>query len=152
MKIFLDTEFNGFGGDLISIGMVAEDGNMFYAVRNDICNMALDEWVLINVVPFLSNHPMLPEDDSIEWENDYIIKARLQDYLNTYDDIEIIVDWPEDVQHLCKFMITGPGYMITTPKSMQFTIDRSIESVSEVPHNALYDAIANLKHYISMDE
>lgn len=79
MRIWLDTEFNGFGGDLISIGMIAED-----------------------------------------------------------------------VQHLCKFMITGPGYMITTPKSMQFTIDRSIESVSEVPHNALYDAIANFEYTIKV--
>lgn len=28
MKYFLDTEFDGFGGDLISLALVCEDGQM----------------------------------------------------------------------------------------------------------------------------
>jgi hypothetical protein len=49
-------------------------------------------------------------------------------------------------------MITGAGTMINTPNVMTFTIDRRLNGLSEVPHNALYDAIGNLQHYISMDE
>jgi hypothetical protein len=50
MKIFLDTEFNGFQGDLISIGMVAEDGCIFYGVRNETQAMDIDPWVQENAL------------------------------------------------------------------------------------------------------
>jgi hypothetical protein len=149
MKIFLDTEFNGFKGDLISIGMVAEDGCIFYGVRNETKAMNIDPWVSENVMPFLDKHPL---DNIILWEGDDTIQSRLQWYLLQYKNIEIVVDWPEDIQHLCKLMITGAGTMINTPNVMTFTIDRRLNGLSEVPHNALYDAIGNLQHYISMDE
>jgi hypothetical protein len=149
MKIFLDTEFNGFKGDLISIGMVAEDGQIFYAVRNATQSMDIDPWVNENVFPFLDKHPL---DHVVVWEGDDTIQSRMQFYFLQYKEVEIIVDWPEDIQHICKIMITGAGTMINTPNTMRFTIDRMINGISEVPHNALYDAIANLRHYISMDD
>jgi len=35
---------------------------------------------------------------------------------------------------------------------MKIFLDTEFNGLSEVPHNALYDAIGNLQHYISMDE
>jgi hypothetical protein len=57
MKVFYDTEFleDGRTIELISIGMVAEDGREFYAVNRDmpIRRIRKHDWLMKNVVPFL---------------------------------------------------------------------------------------------------
>ncbi len=62
MRIFLDTEFSERGStypiQLISIGMVAEDGREFYAENYECDWGACNEWVKANVLPHL-NGPRL---------------------------------------------------------------------------------------------
>lgn len=57
MKIFYDTEFieNGKTIDLISIGMVAEDGRELHAVNRDmpVKRISKHDWLMANVVPSL---------------------------------------------------------------------------------------------------
>lgn len=56
MKYYLDTEFieNGKTIDLISIGIVCENGDSFYA-ENDECDFSkASQWVVENVFPYLS--------------------------------------------------------------------------------------------------
>lgn len=57
MKIFYDTEFieNGQTIDLISIGMVAEDGRELYLVNREVSldRIATHDWLVSNVVPSL---------------------------------------------------------------------------------------------------
>ncbi|HEY9367558.1 3'-5' exoribonuclease domain-containing protein [Streptomyces sp.] len=57
MKIFYDTEFieDGRTIDLISIGMIAEDGRQYYAVNRDMPHkrIAKSDWLRRNVVPSL---------------------------------------------------------------------------------------------------
>jgi hypothetical protein len=55
MKYFLDTEFieDGKTIDLISIGIVAEDGREFYAEVNDADLSKASDWVKENVLPHL---------------------------------------------------------------------------------------------------
>lgn len=52
MKIFFDTEFTGLNRDaqLISIGLIAEDGNTFYAEFTDYDKDVCSEWVTENVI------------------------------------------------------------------------------------------------------
>jgi hypothetical protein len=64
MKIFYDTEFldDGRRIDLISIGMVAEDGRELYAVSSefDIIAVRRHDWLMANVwpsLPILKNPP-----------------------------------------------------------------------------------------------
>lgn len=61
MKIFYDTEFleDGRTIDLISIGMVAEDGREYYAVNRNMPEQRIREhpWLMANVVPSLPKHP-----------------------------------------------------------------------------------------------
>lgn len=64
MKYFLDTEFNEDGKtiDLISIGIVAEDGREFYAVNADcdfdrIWTLDSCDWLRDNVMPQLPQNP-----------------------------------------------------------------------------------------------
>lgn len=56
MKIFFDTEFieDGKTIDLISIGLVREDGETYYAESNE-CNFdKADKWIFDNIVPHLN--------------------------------------------------------------------------------------------------
>jgi hypothetical protein len=61
MRIWYDTEFleDGHTIDLISIGMVAEDGRQYYAVNADADwdRIADSDWLCENVVPSL---PLMP--------------------------------------------------------------------------------------------
>jgi hypothetical protein len=68
------------------------------------------------------------------------------------DEIEIIADWPDDIRYFCELLITGPGYMIATPKKLSFTMDRSLPETSihsKIPHNAREDAIRLMRHIIN---
>jgi hypothetical protein len=57
MRYFFDTEFIERGPhqpiDLISIGIVAEDGREYYAVSNEFHAEGADEWFSQNVFPYL---------------------------------------------------------------------------------------------------
>jgi len=55
MKYFLDTEFieDGKTIDLISIGLVAEDGREYYAEFEECDYSKADEWVMKNVIAHL---------------------------------------------------------------------------------------------------
>ena len=53
MRVFFDTEFNESRDhlELISIGIVAEDGREFYAVSSEFDDSNVNEWVRENVLP-----------------------------------------------------------------------------------------------------
>ena len=55
MKIWLDTEFidNGKTIELLSVGMVREDGAEYYAVCSDTDQSKACDWVKVNVLPHL---------------------------------------------------------------------------------------------------
>jgi hypothetical protein len=56
MRIFIDTEFTELTrrAALISIGLVAENGDLFYAELSDYDAEAVNPWVRDNVLPWLS--------------------------------------------------------------------------------------------------
>jgi hypothetical protein len=64
MKVFYDTEFidDGRTIDLISIGMVAEDGREYYAVSSefDVDALHANKWLVDNVWPHL---PLIDRSD-----------------------------------------------------------------------------------------
>lgn len=55
MRYFFDTEFNEDGRtiELISIGVVADDGREFYAVSREFDPERCNDWVRLNVLPQL---------------------------------------------------------------------------------------------------
>jgi len=58
MLVFLDTEFTDFVQiDLISIGLVTEDGREFYAERNDYHREDCSSFVVAEVLPLLNRVP-----------------------------------------------------------------------------------------------
>jgi 3' exoribonuclease, RNase T-like len=150
MRYFLDTEFNGFGGALISLALVPEYGDQeFYAV------VRLEEpphgWVERNVMPYLGCVP--PGIDAapisrLEAANEI---AR---YLAADSEPMIIADWPDDIAYLCSLLVTGPG-QIAAVGSIRFEFlsspGFSTAKNSHVPHNALHDARALRSFVLSPD-
>jgi hypothetical protein len=129
MRIYIDTEFNEFKGDLISMALVAEDGNEFYEVL-PCANPG--SWVAQHVMPIL-------EKPSVDM---HTFQIKLQQFLFQYNKIQLIADWPEDIKHFCQSLITGPGLCLNYPPiTMEMRRDLS-SADSKVPHNALHDARA----------
>jgi len=127
--MYIDTEFNEFKGELISMALVAEDGNEFYEVL-ECANPG--SWVAVHVMPFLEKAPV----------DKRTLQAKLQMFLFKYDTIHLIADWPEDIKHFCETLITGPGVCLNYPPlTMECRRDLSSKD-SKVPHNALHDARA----------
>ena len=125
MNIVIDTEFNGFGGELISMALVAESGQEFYEVLG--CEKPVP-WVAEHVMPILNKHSV---------SHDYFQHA-LQSFLFQFGEVHIIADWPDDIRYFCQELITGPGTCLNTPNiSMEI---KSIDAESKIPHNALEDA------------
>ena len=130
MRLFLDCEFNGFEGELISMALVADNGDEFYEVvayEHAWCH----PWVIQNVIPILNKEP-------ISYES---FQTKLSSFLRKYDSIEVIADWPEDFWHFTRALLTGPGEMMAVTK-MSMTLERRLEYISSNPHNALNDAQA----------
>lgn len=126
MRLFLDCEYNDFGGDLISIALVAEDGREFYEVLP--CE-APSPWAAQNVMVILGKTP-LPGPAHLAF--------KLFEFLHQFDAIHVIADWPEDIAHFCNALVTGPGMRVDTPPLTMEVL--RIDADSDTPHNALADA------------
>lgn len=145
MRYFLDTEFNGFGGALLSVALVPDDGGeeFYVTLAHD---GHVDPWVERHVIPFLDmvpealKGPRLPRRAAAE---------ALAAWLALDPAPEIIADWPEDLAQLAMLLVTGPGQMLAVP-SLTLRLESlrhfSCAANSRVPHNALHDARALRDH------
>lgn len=131
MRIWIDCEWSG--DDLISMGMVAENGREWYGILH--C-FDPEPWVKENVIPVLGG------SEIGTWSDKRTFQIAMQEYLLKFDACHIIADWPEDIAWFCRMLVTGPGKRIGTPP-LTLEIDRSLDSKgSRIPHNALEDAKA----------
>jgi len=129
MNFYLDTEFNGFGGELISMALVSDQGDEFYEVLP--CRDPTP-WVAEHVIPVLGKAPV----------NGTLFQKRLWAYLRSYNKIHVIADWPEDIAHFCRSMITGAGtcFNLSAPSFEIRILLGDNAPLSSIPHNALADA------------
>jgi hypothetical protein len=138
MNIFIDGEWNSYGGELISLALVAEDGRSFYEVVG--CDNP-DPWVAENVMPKLGKPSITLQE----------LQEQLELFLCQFefDSVHIIADWPEDIMWFCKVLITGPGTRLDTPPLTMEVL--RVDTISLYPHNALADATALRDWYVSVD-
>lgn len=137
MNLWIDTEFNGYRGELISMALIDENGLEWYesvGCREPVA------WVAENVMPKIGIVNTTLEQ----------MQASLAAFLAHYDRVHVVADWPDDISYLCELLITGPGTRIDSPP-MTFEIVRGLDAKSETPHNALADARAlRLAHVASL--
>ena len=137
-RLFLDTEFNGFGGQLLSVALVPEDDTKRTFYQELKVTEDLHPWVKENVMPHMRMAPCSYE----------FYQNQLANYLWKIGDCILVADWPDDIRYFCEALITGPGNRINVPNNIGLHLDFSIEYDSKVPHNALHDALAIREHYI----
>ena len=134
MRYFVDAEFNGFGGELISFAAVPEDSEAAPFYEAVECHKPV-VWVASHVLPVLQTKQRTLAE-----------VARLFSEFLADDAYPIIIaDWPEDIAHAAALLSNGNGRRLLQTEvefillgQSEFSADRT----SEVPHNAYYDAVA----------
>lgn len=141
MKLFLDCEFNGFGGELISMAICAEDGEEWYAILPE--PTVWDEWVLDNVKPVVSViKPTIYAKSREEF------RASLHSFLKQYDRPVIVADWYTDLVHFFNSFAGRDHFeSVYFPCFAELTPDL-VGYDPECPHNALSDARAIRSAYL----
>ena len=162
LRYFLDTEYNGWGGALLSLALVPEDGGQeFYAVMES--SGPLEQWVERNVIPYLDTvpemliSPRLSRADAARQLSAWLVREHEAQCLAYYPDpvhMELVADWPEDISQVCNLLLLGPGSMVDVPPlTFQFVQLPAFSTAanSKVPHNALHDARALRDHMLSLE-
>lgn len=139
MRLFLDTEFNGAGGELISMALVSEEGHSWYEVLPE--PRVWNAWVFEHVFPCLLKTPV---------DRVYFVDS-LGLFLRHFQDIEIIADWPADFEHLSSALAEyGARHDFSMPFEYRMRFVKGSPDIKpEVPHNALSDARALRDWYLS---
>lgn len=132
MRYFLDCEFNGFDGPLISIALVpeAEGHPSFYAVLP--CHRPTS-WVAEHVMPHLGAIPHSRAD----------VVAALTAYLIDDPHPVMVADWPEDIAHAAALLAFRGRRAVPQVRFDLVNLPGfDTASMSRRPHNALADAEA----------
>lgn len=138
---YVDCEFDGHGGPLLSIAIIREDDAGLYLI---VENTAKDPWVIENVLPKLMDYPtgamisFCPENKVSEW---------LLSFLQEDADPIFHVDAIPDVTYLTKALSTSyqGEYCPNRFDNIAFLVS-DVESYptdieGAVQHNAYYDAM-----------
>jgi hypothetical protein len=146
VRYFLDTEFNGFGGALLSLALVPEDGGeeLYVTLATD---EAPHDWVARHVIPYLDTVPLSLHSPRMDRQS-----AAISAYLAHDSAAEIIADWPDDLAYFNQLLSVAPGRMVHVPDLVFRLINLpgfSTAVNSAVPHNALHDARALRDHLLS---
>jgi hypothetical protein len=150
MRYFLDTEFNGFGGALLSVGLAAEHGGEDYYVAIMPLPETPDPWVERHVLPYLHSVPPMLDN-----RLDRVAAAQdLARYLSADADPLLVADWPEDIALVARLLMTGATDVVDLPR-LGFDYVRTpgfaTAGASRVPHNALHDARALRDHLLALE-
>lgn len=95
MRIFFDTEFTGLHKDttLISIGLVADNGEGFYAEFTDYDKTQIDEWLQENVIDNLFIPDVRSKQNINNFKGDTrYISQKLNNWLSQFEHVEIWSD------------------------------------------------------------
>lgn len=127
--IYVDTEFNGFGGELMSMALVTDDGREWYEVLP--LPAKLDPWVADNVVPVLGKASVDPSD----------FRRSLHAFLRQIDNPVVVADWYTDIVHFFACM-SGRTHFDSLAYPCEARLIDLDGYASAIPHNALEDARA----------
>lgn len=152
MKYFYDTEFYDDGAtvDLISIGIVAEDGRMHYSVNAE----APFEWIN-DTQPWLRENVIKQLPDEQFWKPKTQIRDEVYAFLTASGTPPDLWAWFASYDHLCLSQLWGR--MIDVPAPIpQFTNDvRALSAwtgITRLPtqEQGAHDALQDARHVKAM--
>ncbi len=138
MIYFLDCEFDSFGGRLLSIALVRQDGlPLSLVIWKE--GETLTPWVTTNVAPHFYADPHSREVERADVPNE------LAKFLRGDFQPVIVSDWPDDIRYFCECTMVAPGQMIAL-SDITFRMLKVQSYPTTVPgavqHNAYWDAMA----------
>jgi len=140
VRYYVDTEFNGNEGQLLSIALVSQDGERkFYAEQH--WHELIQPWVREHVVPLLAGAQM---------PRPYISKQMRKFLEKDSGLVTIVGDWPEDIVHVASLMLRDMGKRNPPIQCRFLMLDLpgfNTADHSAKPHNALDDAVC-LREYV----
>jgi len=148
MRLFVDTEFTDFiDCELLSIGIVSEDGREFYGERNDVDLTRCSDFARVAVLPLLGREaPIIGSEQHL---SDHL-KLWLEQFRPT-SPVIVSVDYPMDWE-LFTYLVRDTETLNTPAwikgQSIRNAIDpKDIEQYwavnGRLAHHALHDARAN---------
>lgn len=149
-RFFIDCEFDGHNGPLLSIAIVSEHGLSGHFQTTEV---ASDPWVIENVVPLMDQHDanmggIMPINK---------IGSALRYLIGDCQHPIIIADSPVDIGRFCGAISTGDngGWASADYPQMTFEVHNvdcyPTRLHGAVQHNAWWDAMA-LKYALSKQE
>lgn len=152
MRYFYDTEFieDGSTIELVSIGIVAEDGREFYAVSTEFNASDANEWVRENVLsklPRASHSAWKPLQQIRDEAHEFLTAGRgtpeLWAWVGAYDHVVFAQLWG-DMAGLPKDL---PRYTRELKQYWQMAGRPRLPKVPDGNHDALVDARHNLRKF-----
>jgi hypothetical protein len=150
VRFFYDTEFieDGKTIDLVSIGVVAEDGREFYAVSTEFDPDKAGQWVRENVLD------KLPSPGDKAWLSRDAIREQLMKFLSPNGENVELWAWFAAYDHVALAQLWGA--MPALPRQLpRFTRDlrQRWEDVGKPPlpnpPNDAHDALADARHNLA---
>jgi len=148
MRYYLDTEFDGHGGALLSLALVMEDGTSLHLQTEA---RATDQWVQQNVEPLMDSH-----DADVIATNLPIneVGSLIRSFVGRDEAPVIVADSPVDIGRFCQALSTGKdgGWASADYPRMTFEVHNVDCYPTTLPgavqHNAWWDAMA-LRHVLA---
>ena len=152
MRYFYDTEFieDGRTIELVSIGIVAEDGREYYAVSTDFDASRANAWVRDNVLD------KLPNPGAPVWRSLDTIRAEVLSFLtSSSDDVELWA-WVGAYDHVVLAQLWGdmaglprsiPRYTRELKQYWEMAGKPHLPKSPDASHDALVDARHNLEKF-----
>lgn len=152
MRFFYDCEFieDGQTIDLLSIGMVTEDGDELYVVSTECDTSRANSWVKRNVLPKLPN----PNDDA--WCSREKMRERIVQFWGTHADsnpMELWA-WVAAYDHVALCQLWGdmaalpPRVPRFTYELKQYWLHSGKPAIPGKPADA-HDALADARHNLA---
>jgi hypothetical protein len=152
VRYFYDTEFieDGRTIDLVSIGVVAEDGREFYAVSTEFDASKAGPWVRANVLP------KLPSPSDPAWRSRARLRADLLEFLTAGPGEVELWAWIAAYDHvaLCQLWGAMPALPRALPRFTRELRQRwedrgrpALPPPTADAHDALADARLNLRRW-----
>ncbi|AZA11786.1 polyadenylate-specific 3'-exoribonuclease AS [Corynebacterium gerontici] len=152
MRYFYDTEFieDGTTIELVSIGIVGEDGSEYYAVSTEANHHLANRWVRENVLA------KLPNPSNKAWKSRDTIRREVLEFLTRVDQRPQLWAWVGAYDHVVLAQLWGdmrsmpkqlPHYTRELKQLWEMAGKPSLPGVPEGSHDALVDARHNLQKF-----
>jgi len=147
VRYYIDCEFDGHNGPLLSIALVAEGGAGIHIRTNE---QPRDPWVIENVAPHFRSHNAWRSAVLLTEE----VGGRLRQFIGGDTKPVIVADSPVDIARFCQAISTADdgGYAPCMAAELSFEVHDVDCYPTTLPgavqHNAWWDAMA-LRHKLA---